>query len=156
MRKRIIEQQLGPVDQPEQEWINLETITVAELTSEDPDFPIESALATGDGPGWRASDSGEQTVRLLFDKPLRIKRIHLEFKEEVQFRTQEFVLRWSAAGQNAQEIVRQQYSFSPPTTTLQIEDYLVDLTEVSALELDIIPDINETGGRASLLQLLLA
>ena len=72
---------------------------------------------------------GEQTIRLLFVEPLRIRRIHLEFAEENQARTQEFVLCWSVADrQSPREIVRQQFSFSPPSTTDEVEDYMVDLS----------------------------
>jgi len=31
--------------------------------SEDPNFPIESALVSGTGPGWRAAEKGKQIVR---------------------------------------------------------------------------------------------
>jgi hypothetical protein len=42
------------------------------------------------------------------------------------------------------EIVRQQWNFSPEGATAEREDYRVALTEVTILELSIIPDI--TGG----------
>src|SRR5438552_9305056 len=43
-------------------------------------------------------------------------------------RTQEFVLRWrSEDDPGFREIVRQQWNFSPPQTTREIEDYQVDL-----------------------------
>ena len=35
------------------------------VTSEDPSFPIEYAFGSNDGPGWRASEGGEQQIRLL-------------------------------------------------------------------------------------------
>jgi hypothetical protein len=65
------------------------------------------------------------------------------FLEDQQARTQEFVLRWSPnGGQSYREIVRQQYNFSPPGMTREFEDYAVDLTGVTALELKIVPDIS--------------
>ena len=92
--------------------------------SEDVDHPIESALIPRMGSGWRAAQPGEQTIRLRFDEPLRIKRIRLLFHEDEQERTQEFVLRWSPdGGQSYREIVRQQYNFSPPEAAREIEDY---------------------------------
>jgi len=51
--------------------MDLENSAQAELTSEDASHPIESALTPGLGSGWRASEPGQQTVSLLFDKPLR-------------------------------------------------------------------------------------
>ena len=76
---------------------------------------MESALVAGEMRGWRASDSGTQTIRLIFDEPQRITRIALVFEETETERTQEFVLRWSPdGGRSFREIVRQQWNFSPP------------------------------------------
>lgn len=157
MRKRIIEQSSKELSPPEQGWLDLEHLAEIEISSEDAAHPIESAIIPGTGPGWRAISPGEQTVRLLFTEPLRIRRIRLEFEEKSQVRTQEFVLRWSMDGQqNHQEIVRQQFSFSPPNTTHEVEDYKVDLNGVTALELKIVPDISGSAVCASLKQLQLA
>ena len=86
-------------------------------------------------------------MRLVFDQPQKIKRLHLEFYEDELERTQQFVLRWSSnRGESYREIVRQQYNFSPPGTTSECEDYPVDLEGVTTLELNIVPDIS--GGPA--------
>jgi len=157
MRKRIITHGTQGVIPPDQIWLDLESLAQAELSSEDALHPIESALKPGDGPGWRASEFGQQTVRLLFDKPLRVRRVRLVFQEEEQDRTQEFVLRWSSdGGQSYREIVRQQYNFSSPHNTLEIEDYAVDLIGLTVLELSIVPDISGGLARASVAQLRLA
>lgn len=134
----------------------LESVAQVEITSEDAAYPIESALA-GEGSGWRASQPGEQVIRLLFDEPVGLKRIYVLFVEDNQSRTQEFVLRWSSdLGRSYREIVRQQYTFSPPVTTREVEDYTVDLRGVSVLELRIVPDIGAGTARASLKELRLA
>jgi hypothetical protein len=52
--------------------------------------------------------------------------------------------------------VRQQYNFSPPDMSRELEDYVVDLDRLTMLELSIIPDISGGGARASLAQLRLA
>ena len=46
--------------------------------------------------------------------------------------------------------MRQQWNFSPPTTIREIEDYHVELSGVTALELVIVPDISRGAARASL------
>ena len=108
------------------------------------------------GSGWHAQHPGQQTIRLLFDKPHRISCIHLAFQEDEWERTQEFVLRWSQnGGVSNREIVRQQYNFSPPAITREVEDYVVDLDGLTMLELSIIPDISGGGACASLAQLWL-
>ena len=157
MRKRIIGPGPGEVAAAEPVWLDLEHLAQVEITSEDVGHPIEAALIPGMGLGWRAAQPGEQTIRLLFDEPLRLKRLHLVFQEDKQERTQEFVLRWSSdAGQSYREIVRQQYNFSPPEAVREVEDYDVDLDGVTALELKILPDISGGSPRASLAQLRLA
>ncbi len=157
MRKRIIG--IGPreVSAVEPGWLDLERLAQVEITSEASGSPIESALIPGTGSGWRAAQPGEQTIRLLFDEPLRIRRIHLVFREAELARTQEFVLRWSAdGGRSYREILRQQYNFSPPEAAPEVEDYDLNLDRVTALELRIVPDISGGAARASLAQLRLA
>ena len=155
MLKRIIGQ--GEISPANQHWLNLDALAQVEVTSEDAAHPIESGLLPGTASGWRAAQPGPQTVRLVFDQPQRIARLHLEFHEEELERTQQFVLRWSSnGGQSYREIVRQQYNFSPPGTTREREDYPVDLDGVTTLELNIVPDISGGPARASLAQFRLA
>jgi len=158
MRKRIIQlgtQGVAPAD--EQDWLDLGRLVQAELTSEDAEHPIESALTMGAGCGWRAQQAGKQTIRLLFDKPHRIRRIQVAFEEDQRERTQEFVLRWSRdGGVSWREIVRQQFNFSPPDAMREREDYTVDLDGLTMLELSITPNIGGGESRASLAQLRLA
>jgi hypothetical protein len=158
MRKRIIEHGLHGTPSGEQrEWLDLECLIQIEVTSEDAAHPIELALVHSGGQGWRAEGPGEQTIRLLFDEPVRLRRMRLVFRDEVQSRTQEFVLRWSSdGGRTYQEIVRQQYTFSPPGTVREIEEYAVDLGGMTILELRIVPDIGGGDARASLERMQLA
>ena len=157
VRKLIINPGSENVSPTNQNWLDLEPLAQVEITSEDVGHPIESALIPGRGSGWRAAGSGEQIIRLLFDKPLNIRRIHLLFCEDQHERTQEFVLRWSSDhGQSYREIVRQQYNFSPLSATREVEDYGVDLDGVTALELRILPDVRRGSACGSLTEWFLA
>jgi hypothetical protein len=139
------------------EWLNLQRLADVEVTSEDTAHPIESALLFDDSLGWRAAEAGKQTIRLRFNQPPQLRRIWLKFVETEIQRTQEYVLRWSSDnGQSFSEIVRQQWNFSPPSTTTEIESYHVDLPAVIILELTIIPDISGGTAFASLAQMRLA
>lgn len=154
MRKRIVNQEPQGIALADERWLDLQGLAQVELTSEDSTYPIEAALIPGTGTGWRAAQAGEQTIRLLFDKVQRLMRIQLLFHEDQEPRTQEFVLRWSPdGGQSYREIVRQQYNFSPPGMTRELEDYRVDLAGVTALELRIVPDISGGDAKASVAQL---
>jgi hypothetical protein len=157
MRKRLITavSQVGP--RTDQHWLDLGSVATVEVTSETKDHPVESALLMNETGGWRAAQPGTQIIRLLFDQPLKVKRISLVFEETENARTQEFVLRWSSdLGRSFREIVRQQWNFSPPGTAREVEDYLVDLSSVTVVELEIVPDKSGGEPRASLESLRLA
>jgi hypothetical protein len=137
-------------------WLDVAPLAQVELTSEDPTHPIDAALLPYTPPGWRAAQPGEQVIRLVFDRPQALQQLRLVFAEAQQARTQEFVVRWSAdGGQSYREIVRQQYTFSPPGTVHEVEDYQVRLDGVTHVELHIIPDIQGGDACATLQELRL-
>jgi hypothetical protein len=157
MRKQILDTNAPKPSSAEPVWLDLERLARVELSSEEPAHPVEAALISGDTRGWRAAHSGEQMIRLLFDEPLNLRHIRLVFTETEHERTQEFVLKWSRdGGRTYREIVRQQYHFSPPDTTRELEDYGVEFEGVGALELQIVPDISRGPACATLEQLRLA
>jgi hypothetical protein len=156
MRKRISSQPQRESRSANTGWLDLKALARVEVTSEDAVHPIESALLPVGATGWRAESPGEQTVRLLFEAPQRLRRIRLLFREEKEARTQEFVLRWSpTAGGPSRDIVRHQYHFSPSGATEEFEEYRVELEDVAAFELTIIPNLS-SGSYSSLVQLRLA
>jgi hypothetical protein len=157
MRKRLISAIPHERVPSDSGGLDLAKLGTVEITSEDEANPIECALQQGEALGWRAAESGPQIIRLLFDQPQKLKRIWLVFEESEIQRTQEFVLRWSPDhGRSFQEIVRQQWNFSPPGTVRETEDYTVDLSDVTVLELRILPDQSGGEARASLASLRLA
>src|SRR5256712_5019816 len=157
MRKRVITpipQSIYPHDEG---WLDLDRVASVEVTSEEKDYGIDSALVSGESQGWRAASPGTQTIRLLFDQPQKLRRIWLVFEETETERTQEFVLRWSPdRGHSFREIVRQQWNFSPPNTIREVEEYRVEISDVTVLELVIAPDISRGAARASLKSLRLS
>lgn len=151
MRKRLVPP--IPQDAPtlDEGWLDLDRIAVVEVTSEEKEYPVEAALVAEEMRGWRAGSPGTQTIRLIFDQPQRLARISLVFEETETQRTQEFVLLWSSdGGRSFREIVRQQWNFSPPETIREVEEFQVALSDVTVLELVIVPDISRGSARASL------
>ena len=151
MRKRLI----PPISQTDsvsgQGWFELDRAALVEVTSEADAHPIEEALVSQGGKGWRAATPGVQTIRVLFDRPQTTRRIKMVFKEYRIPRTQEFVLRWCEGdGTSLKDIVRQQWNFSPPTTVNEYEDYRVELLAATILEITINPDISRGEAHASL------
>lgn len=156
VRKSIITP--GGQDRPAEadEWVDLGRVARVEVTSEDPDHPIEAALLPRRGPGWRASRPGRQTIRLVFDGPRHVRRVRLRFAGDAVSRTQEFVLRWADAASAPREVVRQQWTFSPGGSGEEVEDYRVDLPGAIELELVVTPDIAGGESPASLAELRVA
>src|SRR5262245_10909906 len=127
MRKQTISSDSESVSRLDDAWLDLERLAKVEITSESAEHPIESALIPDSGLGWRAAQPEKQTTPLFFHPPLSPRRILLRFDEMDRARTQEFVLRWLREGhQSSREIVRQQYTFSPPATNQESEDYRVN------------------------------
>lgn len=152
MRKHLIEQ--SPTDDEPQltrAWLDIPRLAKVEVTSEDSNYPIESVFTEGDGRGWRAAEQGDQLIRLIFDEPQKIQRVCLRFSEMKIERTQEFTLRWSGEGElPLKDLVRQQWNFSPRSSTSEVENYRVNLDGVLVIELDIKPEINQEKAVATL------
>jgi len=155
MRKRIVRPTATPA--ATEGWLDLEKIASVEVTSEDGAFPIEAALSLKDTQGWRAAEPGAQTIRLIFDQPQNIQLVSLLFVEKDTQRTQEFALRSSSdRGKSFQEIVRQQWNFSSPDATRETENYALELSRVTMLDLTIDPDREHRTAKASLVSLRVA
>ena len=151
MRKHIIASTEPSHSRKVEEWLNLEEAASVEASSEDPQHPIESAFKHGETLGWRAEESGLQTIRLFFDEPKDLRRIWLRFSEPEVERTQQFTLSWADSQTTPfRQIVRQQWNFNPRTSAEEIEDYRVDLIQVLALELAIDPDLGKNQAFATL------
>jgi F5/8 type C domain len=139
-----------------EDWLPLEESAEIEVSSEDPEWPIEGALLRDTTRGWRAAQAGAQTLRIRFDEPQTLSAIHLEFEEEERERLQEFALQWSDdRGRTFRAIVRQQFSFSPAGATREVEHYTVDLVGVTDVVLHVNPDISGRPVLASLAALRL-
>ena len=158
MRKTLINQPTTENTTPSDlDYLDLENLAQVEISSESREHPIESALTEGSESGWQAASSGEQTIRLVFDQPQTIKHISLLFDEQERSRTQQFVLLWRMDNEVFfREILRQQYHFSPPHSVQETESYTVELKQLKALELRIIPDISGGDACAKLSRLRLS
>jgi hypothetical protein len=131
-------------------WLDTDRCASVAVSSEQSGYPIEAALAEQE-PGWRAATAGSQIIRLIFDNPQTLRRLQLIFEDLENTRTQEFVLRWSLGAEHSfREIVRQQWNFSPRGSVRETEDYRVQLSEVTLLELIIVPNMSDGDAQASL------
>lgn len=157
LRKRIISQNPDRALGGTPEWLDLGALAEVEVSSEDPAHPVEHALLPHYADGWRAGERGPQLLRILFDEPQTLHRIYLHFEEATVARTQEIRVSWAeTTSAQREEVVRQQWNFSPTGSTHEIEDYRPTPRRVAYLELEIVPDLSGGEARASLQQLRLA
>jgi hypothetical protein len=131
------------------EWLNLSDEVEVELTSEHPEWPIEGALLRNHTAGWRAGSPGPQTIVLTWPSPITLRRVQVVFEECSRTRTQEFAL-CAVTGQGRRELVRQQFTFAPPGTTIEREEYASNVEGVRRLELTIVPAVDDADAIATL------
>jgi hypothetical protein len=129
------------------------------VISEATDAPIDHVFDQRRGPGgsrWIAAEPGEQQLTLAFDHPQTVRTITVEVEELEVSRTQALHVSVSSdGGQTFQELRRQEYTFSPPGTTFEGEEWAVMVQGVTHLQLVITPDKGGKPCRANLTTLAL-
>jgi hypothetical protein len=85
MRKRLITPTAQTIRSHGKGWLDVERAAVVEVTSEDENFPVESAFVSGETRGWRAAVPGSQTIRLVFDQPQSLRRIYI-YKSKIKLK----------------------------------------------------------------------
>ena len=157
LRKQVLAHPATTAGQPEE--ITVAAVATVLVTSETTDHPIDNVFDGQRGPGatrWVAEKPGEQAVILAFDVPQRIRKVTMEVEEETVSRTQEVVLAVSCdGGQKYRELVRQEFNFSPPSTTFEREEWTVAGEPLTHLRLWIKPDKSGRMCRATLTSLAL-
>jgi F5/8 type C domain len=129
------------------------------VSSEERDHPVDLAFDGQSGPGatrWIAAEAGEQTLIVAFDRPQTLRAIRLEMEEPHVARTQELQVAVSTdGGESYREIVRQEYTFSPPGTSLEHERWSIETGDVTHLRVVIRPDKGGVACRATVTTLAL-
>src|SRR5919108_2331580 len=138
---------------------DIAAIATVWVTSEAADAPIDHVFDQSSGPGgsrWVAAGPGKQRLILAFDTPQTLRTIRLEVEEPEVSRTQVLHLSVSCdGGQTYQELRRQEYTFSPPGTTFEREEWAVTVEGATHLQLVITPDKEGAPYRATLTSLAL-
>jgi hypothetical protein len=160
MRKQIIEAGRGAAglrrgSRPA--GVDIAAVATVLYTSESTEHPVDYLFDADDGPGgsrWEAATDGEQTLILAFDTPQSIREVSLETEERRTSRTQVLTLSLSQDGGAAyREVLRQEFTFSPPGTTYERESWSVPAEGVTHLRVVIRPDKGNAPGRATLTSL---
>jgi hypothetical protein len=142
---------------PQPDVKDISALATVFVTSEAPGHPIDQAFDSRGGPGgtcWIAAADGEQTLILAFDTPQTIREISMETEEPHMSRTQVLCVSLSEdGGQTYRERIRQEFTFSPPSTTFEREEWSVPAQRVTHLRVVIRPDKGNAPGRATLTSL---
>ena len=157
LRKQLLTSH--PIPTPRAFERDISAIATVLVTSEDPDHPIDHVFDGQRGPGasrWIAAQSGEQRLILAFDAPQTIHKLRVEIDEPDVNRTQEMYVSISTdRGQTYRELLRQEYTFSPPATSHEREEWTLNADGVSHLQVGIKPDKGGRACRATLTSLTL-
>ena len=139
--------------------IRVKEVATVFISSEAPDHPAEHIFDESRGEGgsrWVAGEPGEQVLIVAFDSPQTLGEIALEVEEVETARTQEVELAVSGDGGYTYEVLRrQEYTFSPPGTTFEREQWVVQTGPVTHVRLRILPDKSRRPCLATLTSLVL-
>jgi hypothetical protein len=119
------------------------------VTSEDALHPIEHAFDGRGAPGgteWVAGGPGDQTITVSFDSPQAVGAVVVEIEEVGESRTQEVELAVATEAGSLAVVLRQEFHFSPPGTTLERERWTINCKDVRQVRLVIRP--HKGGGPA--------
>ena len=159
LRKHIIPADAPSAPRSGGSEIEIPAVATILLTSEAPEYPIDHVFDRRRGPGgtrWVAAEPGEQTIILAFDAPQTIQQIVVEIEETDVVRTNDLQLALSGdGGQSYREVLRQEYTFSPPGTTFEREEWVIRSRGVTHLRLRIKPHKSGNASRATLTSLVL-
>ena len=92
---------------------------------------------------WSADCPGEQMIEIHFHHPTSVSRLRVVSSEVEQSRTQEMTI-WASfhRGERHREVRRQQFNFSPNGAREEVEEYALQLEDVSTIQLRIVPSID--------------
>ena len=132
-------------------WLDLDRAASVEVTSEEKDYEIDSALVSGETQGWRAGSQGTQNdpaaLRSAAKPQTHLTRLRRNRDSAYPRVRLPMVGGWR---NSFLEIVRHQWNFSSPDTKREIEEYRVQISDVTVLELVVVPDISRGSAHASL------
>ena len=127
--------------------------TAVGFTSADPANPVENLFDGDLATCWSsASDDRTEQILITFDAPKSLTKIVYEVIEREFQRTQEVQIEVSVDGENFRRVFVQEYVFSPSGANYEKQDLKLEMRDVSALRLTVIPNKNGSG-RAKLTSL---
>lgn len=144
---------------PEQEIPVLAVATVVASSAAER-HPVANIFDNQRGPGgtqWIAGDPGDQSLLIAFRQPVTIRRITVEVEERDVHRTQEMQFSVSSDGGATYRVIRRQdFTFSPDTTTWECEDWAITECGITHIRLLLRPDKERPDCFAKLTSLALA
>ena len=126
----------APGEAADDRWLDLDEL--ADVT-----IIVDGERVARSPHGWAADCPGEQMIEIRFRHSTSVSRLRVVSWEVEQSRTQEMTI-WACLrrGEGHREVVRQRFNFSPGGATAQVEEYALHLTDVSALQVRIVPCID--------------
>ena len=127
---------ITPSETARNRWLDLDVL--ADVTI------IAGGTRVARSPGrWSSDCPGEQMIEIRFRHPTTVSRLRLVSCEAEQSRTQKLAI-WASSrrGERHREVLRQQVDFSPSGAREHVEEYALQLEDVSVLQVRIVPSID--------------
>lgn len=134
---------------PAVDWLDLDTRATVTITARGERLPRVRPL-------WSAECPGEQLIEIRFRHPTAVRRLRIVTTEAEQSRTQELIVSVSVHRGERHHVLQQRFTFSPDHATEETQDYALELDEVSAIRVRIVPSVDGYAATARVRELRVA
>jgi len=134
---------------PAVEWLDLDTRATVTITARGERLPRARSL-------WSAECPGDQVIEIRFHHPTAVRRLRLVTTEAEQSRTQEVTVSVSVHRGERHHVLQQRFTFSPDGATEDTQEYALELDEVSAIRVRIVPNVDGHAATARVRELRVA
>lgn len=136
IREHAVASRMAPSETTGIQWLDLDAVADVMIV-------VDGRRVARAPRAWSADCPGEQIIEVRFHHPTSVRRLRVVSSEVEQSRTQEMRI-WASSlrGERHRELLRQQFNFSPNGATEEVEDYALQLDDVSAIQLRIVPSID--------------
>lgn len=141
---------IAPGKSPQNRWLDLDVL--ADVTI------MAGGTRVARSPGsWSRDCPGEQMIVIRFRHPTTVSRLRLVVCEIERSCTQTLAI-WASShrGERHREVLRQQFDFSPSGAREHVEEFAVQLEDVTVLQVRIVPSTDGPRAVARLSELHVA
>lgn len=127
---------MKPNESTDAQWLDLEAVADVSV--------VAAGRRVVPVPGfWSADYPGEQMIEIRFHHRIPVRRLRVVSSDLAGSRTQEMTI-WVSlrGGEQHREVARHQFTFSPRGATVRVEEYALQLEDVSTIVVRMVPSVD--------------